>query len=212
MIPHLDSLLDMLRRGDMPMDDVVAYVVKVVAQKGARADYLSLPEDVRTKVSERLASYRQSKKWIIVSNLGTENYSGYAERFLAKVDASAAGPEPIRADSLGVTASSTVSLQELLERRRAVEAEIAKIESAERQTALAKIVELMATHGLTVADVVPVGAKGRPGQRHENKVAPKYRHPQSGATWSGRGLRPRWLSEELSKGHTLADFSVDASH
>lgn len=39
-------------------------------------------------------------------------------------------------------------------------------------------------------------------------VPVKYRDPASGATWSGRGLRPRWLADALAAGRTLADFEV----
>lgn len=42
----------------------------------------------------------------------------------------------------------------------------------------------------------------------KSKVAAKYRHPTSHATWSGRGKRPNWLTAELAKGKTLADFAV----
>jgi DNA-binding protein H-NS len=31
---------------------------------------------------------------------------------------------------------------------------------------------------------------------------------QAGATWSGRGLRPRWLVAELKKGKKLQDFAI----
>ncbi|TXC62157.1 H-NS histone family protein [Piscinibacter aquaticus] len=35
------------------------------------------------------------------------------------------------------------------------------------------------------------------------KVKPKYRDPQSGHTWTGRGLQPRWIKEALASGGTL---------
>jgi len=45
--------------------------------------------------------------------------------------------------------------------------------------------------------------KGRKG----GKVAPKYRGP-NGETWSGRGLKPRWLSEALQSGARAEDFLI----
>jgi len=39
------------------------------------------------------------------------------------------------------------------------------------------------------------------------KVAPKFRGPD-GATWSGRGLKPRWLTAELKKGKKLESFAI----
>ena len=32
------------------------------------------------------------------------------------------------------------------------------------------------------------------------KIAPKYRHPRTGDTWTGRGSTPRWLRELESAG------------
>jgi hypothetical protein len=39
--------------------------------------------------------------------------------------------------------------------------------------------------------------------------AAKYRDPETGQTWSGRGLKPRWLVAALDGGKTLADFAVE---
>ena len=40
------------------------------------------------------------------------------------------------------------------------------------------------------------------------KVAPKYRGP-NGETWSGRGLKPRWLITAMNEGKELEDFLID---
>lgn len=40
----------------------------------------------------------------------------------------------------------------------------------------------------------------------------KYRDPASGQTWSGRGLKPKWLSVALASGKTLADFETVKAH
>jgi DNA-binding protein H-NS len=42
------------------------------------------------------------------------------------------------------------------------------------------------------------------------KVAPKYRGP-NGETWSGRGLKPRWLTAAMNEGKELHDFLIDVS-
>ena len=41
-------------------------------------------------------------------------------------------------------------------------------------------------------------------------MPPKYRHPDTGATWAGRGMAPKWLAAELAKGRKLEDFLIDA--
>jgi DNA-binding protein H-NS len=40
------------------------------------------------------------------------------------------------------------------------------------------------------------------------KVAIKYRNKETGDTWTGRGLKPRWLAAALAAGKSLADFAV----
>ncbi|GAC1664609.1 MAG: hypothetical protein PVS3B2_00520 [Candidatus Dormibacteraceae bacterium] len=42
------------------------------------------------------------------------------------------------------------------------------------------------------------------------KPPAKYRDPQSGQTWTGRGLKPKWLTVALERGAKLADFEVRA--
>ena len=40
------------------------------------------------------------------------------------------------------------------------------------------------------------------------KVPVKYRNTDTGETWSGRGLQPKWLKAALAEGKALADFAV----
>jgi DNA-binding protein H-NS len=41
-------------------------------------------------------------------------------------------------------------------------------------------------------------------------VAPKYRNPKNAAqTWAGRGIKPRWLEQELAGGARLEDFLIE---
>lgn len=49
---------------------------------------------------------------------------------------------------------------------------------------------------------------GQRGPRKGMKVAPKYRGP-GGELWSGRGLKPRWLTAEMKKGRKLARFAIE---
>lgn len=39
-------------------------------------------------------------------------------------------------------------------------------------------------------------------------VMPKYRDPETGQCWSGRGLRPRWVVQAMESGKTLQDLVV----
>lgn len=47
--------------------------------------------------------------------------------------------------------------------------------------------------------------------RKLGKVAPKYRNPENPKdTWSGRGMQPRWLAEQVRRGKYAADFLISA--
>ena len=49
---------------------------------------------------------------------------------------------------------------------------------------------------------------GKASAKRGKKVAPKYRGPD-GATWSGRGLKPRWLTAEIKKGKKQESFAIN---
>ncbi len=98
------------------------------------------------------------------------------------------------------------SLSELLAQKSALERAIQEKRAADQAEAIARVRQLMAEHGLTAADLVAkppakVGATGK-------KVAPKYRDPVSGATWTGRGLKPKWLQAALDAGKSVTDFAI----
>lgn len=41
------------------------------------------------------------------------------------------------------------------------------------------------------------------------KVAPKYRHPETGETWTGRGGIAGWLAREIKAGKKREDFLIN---
>ncbi len=100
------------------------------------------------------------------------------------------------------------TLTELLAEKADIESQIARLRQEERVGAITKIRALMAEHGLSVADLT---AKQPPKAREPSvrgKVAPKYRDPISGATWTGRGLKPKWMQVALDSGKTLAELAA----
>jgi DNA-binding protein H-NS len=105
------------------------------------------------------------------------------------------------------------TLQELLDQRSALERQITDVRSQSRGQALSEIKTLMDSNGLTVANLSAHLASGKsrgstPGQGVRKKVAAKYRNAETGDTWSGRGLKPRWLSQALASGKDIAEFAV----
>jgi DNA-binding protein H-NS len=101
----------------------------------------------------------------------------------------------------------TVSLADLIAQKATLERQIHDAQAAAKAEALARVRQLMAEHGLTAADIVATRSP-KSGPSGVKKVAAKYRDPASGSTWSGRGLKPKWLAASLESGKTLADFAI----
>jgi DNA-binding protein H-NS len=102
-----------------------------------------------------------------------------------------------------------MTLDELLKQKADLDRQIAQYQNEGRAKAIADIQVLMAQHGLTAADLVAPARKGpKPSSDGSRKpVAAKYKDG-SGNAWSGRGLKPKWLTAALASGKTLADFHV----
>ena len=105
------------------------------------------------------------------------------------------------------------NLAELIAQKAALEKRITEAQSHERAAAIAQIKQLMANHGLTLADLggkasPKVAKPSRGGPRKGSKVPAKFRDPASGNAWSGRGLQPKWLQAALAQGRKLSDFAV----
>jgi DNA-binding protein H-NS len=98
------------------------------------------------------------------------------------------------------------SLQELLAQKAAIEKQIAETQRQERTDAIAKVKALMGEYGLTPSDLVTKSAA--PKTTDGKKVAAKYRDPVSGQSWSGRGLKPKWLQAALANGKQLSDYAL----
>jgi DNA-binding protein H-NS len=99
------------------------------------------------------------------------------------------------------------TLQELLAQKAALEQQIQQLSSAERAGAIAQVKNLMAQHGLTLADLSGGIFSAKRGPKTGGTVAAKYRD-DAGNSWSGRGLQPKWLKAAIASGKSLADFAV----
>jgi DNA-binding protein H-NS len=86
------------------------------------------------------------------------------------------------------------SYKELLKQREALEQKINEARRNELSEAVAQVRALVAEFGLTAQDVFPVG-RARSASAG-SKVAPKYRNPATGQTWTGRGKPPKWIQNE----------------
>ena len=100
-----------------------------------------------------------------------------------------------------------ISLGDLIAQKEALERQIREAQSAGKTAAINEVRRLMAEHGLTTVDLVGP-SKSKVGVRQGTKVEPKYRDPATGSAWTGRGLKPRWLSAAIESGKSLEDFAI----
>lgn len=94
-----------------------------------------------------------------------------------------------------------MSLQDLIDRKSEIEAEIERVRRDAKATVITQILELMEQNGLTAADLV------KPKKISAQKVEIKYRDNE-GNTWAGRGLKPKWLVSKLAAGVPLEVYRV----
>lgn len=121
--------------------------------------------------------------------------------------------------------------------RRKLEKEIvrlqkqaAALEQKERAPVISGIIRTMREYDITPEEIAASFNRKGPGRRAGKSasksssasarepgasavrapVPPKYRNPEDGATWSGRGKAPRWITEAESAGKSRDDFLINA--
>lgn len=104
---------------------------------------------------------------------------------------------------------------QLIDQVAELDKKIAQVRDEQRSVIISEIRALMSKAGLTMADIIGTAPNAAPrtkraasAEKSPSKVAAKYRDPESGNTWSGRGLKPRWLAGALAAGKTIEDFTI----
>lgn len=98
-------------------------------------------------------------------------------------------------------------LSELLEQRNALDQQIERARNEAKSAAIVEVKKLVELYELTLQDIglarrdIGAAPTGRGGPR--GPVAPRFRDPESGSTWSGRGKAPRWIA-----GKDRSDFAI----
>ena len=62
--------------------------------------------------------------------------------------------------------------------------------------------------GGTVTHGGEANGGGDASKARRKKIAPKYLGPADGDTWTGRGMKPRWLTSAMKEGKKLEDFLI----
>ena len=100
------------------------------------------------------------------------------------------------------------TLKQLLDQKAALEREIESTRRQEKAEAIGKVKALMAEYGLSLSDLSLKSTARGSSVGKGGKVAAKYRKTDTGETWSGRGLQPKWLKAALASGRKIEDFAV----
>ena len=82
--------------------------------------------------------------------------------------------------------------------QQAEEARIAELESI-----IATIREQIAEYDITPEQLF--GRRRAPASGTRAPIAPKYRDPKTGATWSGRGKAPHWIANAKNRDRFLIE-------
>jgi DNA-binding protein H-NS len=99
---------------------------------------------------------------------------------------------------------NNLSLKELKDLQSQVAKAISGYEDRRKREALAELEEKAKAMGFSLAELTGVTA----GRKRSPSVA-KYANPANSAdTWSGRGRKPRWFTEALSKGRKPEDLAI----
>ena len=96
-----------------------------------------------------------------------------------------------------------LSLEQLLHLQKQVAAEIGNRRVADELKILDEIRQKVAYLGLSPEDLA-----SRLQGRAKRTVAPQFRDPASGALWSGRGRKPRWVDAWLNSGRALDELRI----
>jgi DNA-binding protein H-NS len=122
------------------------------------------------------------------------------------------------------------TLEQIQKKLNKLQAQAEAILAKKAQTAVNQIRALMLEHGLTTEDIEAKAkakreanasngsadhVKAKASEGVKGKAAPKYRHPKTGATWTGHGRAPAWIADSNDRTKFLiaggADTAVAAS-
>ncbi len=101
---------------------------------------------------------------------------------------------------------TTLSIAELKTLQGNIAIELELRQRDERQKLVQEFRDKAKSLGISLEELMS-GQKAK--TRSTGKVAAKYVHPADASlTWTGRGKRPRWVSEWLDSGKSIDDLRV----
>lgn len=97
---------------------------------------------------------------------------------------------------------SGMSRQELRDLQKEIEKQLQRAEREERKMALAAAEAAAREAGFSLNELLSDSPKAAKGKQ---SLPAKYRDPETGKTWSGRGRRPAWVK---AAGDDLSKFEI----
>lgn len=85
----------------------------------------------------------------------------------------------------------TTDYKTLLQQRSELDALIAEALGREKKDAIAQVQAIVEQYGLTRDDVFAAAKGGAASARVVGE--PRFRNPETGVTWTGRGKPPKWI-------------------
>ncbi|MDO9023970.1 MAG: H-NS histone family protein [Zwartia sp.] len=93
------------------------------------------------------------------------------------------------------------------------------LQSKQRKPVISNILRSMKEYDITPEEIVAAfgksgtkarktGPKAAKAEGTRKPVAPKYRHPDTAATWTGRGKAPLWIVEAEKNGQPRQQFLI----
>jgi DNA-binding protein H-NS len=103
---------------------------------------------------------------------------------------------------------SHLSLEELHALATRAQKALEEKRKESRKAVIAQIKELADSIGVSVSVTITDGDKPV-SARKGSKVASKYRNPHNhDQTWTGRGVKPRWLAALVEQGRRMEEFLI----
>jgi len=87
----------------------------------------------------------------------------------------------------------TEQLQSLVAQREELDMRIKRAQHSAKAEVFKTAAQAFALHGISREEVVAHFSKTN--STAGTKVPPKFRHKETGATWTGRGKAPKWYAE-----------------
>jgi DNA-binding protein H-NS len=116
---------------------------------------------------------------------------------------------------------SYITLKQKIEKEiQKLQKQAEALQKKRRGPVIASIVKSMREYDITPEEITSAFTKKAPGRSAGPRAAatkpaakravvpPKYRHPESGATWTGRGKAPRWVTDAEKQGVNRDSFLI----